>query len=71
MFVILTMNSTFNEISDLDPSYTRPGRVDLKVNFGGTGVYNPVDEECLYIRPFENIARGMNTKRFTPKPAAE
>lgn len=70
VFVILTMNSTFNEISELDTSYARPGRVDLKVNFGGNGTYNPVDEECLHVKPFENIARDMNKKRFTPKPAA-
>ena len=27
VFVILTMNSTFNEISELDTSYARPGRL--------------------------------------------
>ena len=62
------MNSTFNEISDLDPSYTRPGRVDLKVNFGGTGVYNPVNDECLHVKPFANMATTINAKRFTLKP---
>lgn len=68
VIVILTMNSPFNEIDKLDLSYTRPGRVDLKVNFGGTYVYNPEDDECLHVKPFANMATTINAKRFTLKP---
>ena len=66
VFVIITMNSTFNAIDQLDPSYTRCGRVDLKVNFGGDDSYNTDDVNFLQV--LNNIAEKINTIRFTPKP---
>ena len=68
VFVIITMNSTFNAIDKLDPSYTRCGRVDLKVNFGGDDSYNSEDCNFLQVKVSENIAKNINTIRFTPKP---
>ena len=70
VFVIITMNSTFNEIDELDPSYTRCGRIDLKVNFGGNESYKSADETCyVHVRPFKNIAIDRHAKRFTAKPS--
>lgn len=66
VFVIITMNSTFNSIDELDPSYTRYGRVDLKVNFGGDDSYN--SENCFKVNISNNIAKNINTIRFTQKP---
>ena len=68
VFVIITMNSTFNAIDKLDPSYTRCGRVDLKVNFGGDDSYNSEDCNFLQVKISENIAKNINTIRFTSKP---
>ena len=67
VFVIITMNSTFNAIDKLDPSYTRCGRIDLKVNFGGDESYNPANGYFIHVKPFANIAKDINLKRFTPK----
>ena len=68
VFVIITMNSTFNAIDQLDPSYIRCGRVDLKVNFGGDDSYNTDDVNFLQVKVLNNIAEKINTIRFTPKP---
>ena len=68
VFVIITMNSTFNAIDKLDPSYTRCGRVDLKVNFGGDDSYNTDGVNFLQVKVLNNIAEKINTIRFTPKP---
>ena len=68
VFVIFTMNSTFNYIDNLDLSYTRCGRINLKINFGGDDTYNSADGNFLHVEPFANIATVINTKRFTPKP---
>jgi SpoVK/Ycf46/Vps4 family AAA+-type ATPase len=67
VFVIFTMNSTFNAIDTLDQSYTRCGRVDLKVNFGGDDSYNTDDVNFLQVKLINNIAKNINTIRFTPK----
>ncbi len=67
VFVIFTMNSTFNAIDTLDQSYTRCGRVDLKVNFGGDDSYNTDDVNFLQVKLLNNIAKNINTIRFTPK----
>jgi hypothetical protein len=64
VFVIFTMNATFESINALDASYIRPGRVDIKVNFGGNHLYNPANEEILWVRPFSNAAASVNAKRF-------
>ncbi len=68
VFVIITMNSTFNAIDILDHSYTRCGRVDLKVNFGGDDSYNTDDINFLQVKVLNNIAKQINTIRFTAKP---
>jgi hypothetical protein len=68
VFVIITMNSTFNAIDTLDHSYTKCGRVDLKVNFGGDDSYNTNDVNFLQVKVLHNIAEQINTIRFTPKP---
>ena len=62
VFVIITMNSTFNEIDSLDPSYCRYGRVDLKINFGGDDSYNT--DKVLHIKPFSNISDSVHDLRF-------
>lgn len=82
VFIIITMNSSFDDIDRIDPSYTRSGRVDLKVNFGGDDSYNPSNlsnlsnpsngaDNFLHIHPFENVAADIHHKRFTPKPRSE
>ena len=68
VFVVFTMNSTFDEITKLDPSYTRCGRINLKINFGGDDTYNSADGIFLHVEPFVNIATVINAKRFIPKP---
>ena len=68
VFVIFTMNSTFNAIDKLDRSYTRCGRVNLKVNFGGDESYNTNDVNFLQVEVSNNIAEEINTIRFTQKP---
>jgi hypothetical protein len=68
VFVIITMNSTFDAIDNLDPSYTRCGRVDLKVNFGGGDSYNSTFGNFLKVEVSDNIAKNINAKRFTPQP---
>lgn len=67
VIVIFTMNSTFNYIDSLDSSYTRCGRINLKINFGGDDTYNPTEGDYFHVKPFKNIATTINTKRFTSK----
>jgi len=67
VIVIFTMNSTFNYIDSLDSSYIRCGRINLKINFGGDDTYNPSEGTYFHIKPFENIATTINTKRFMSK----
>ena len=55
-------------MEQLDPSYTRCGRVDLKVNFGGDESYNTGDVNFLQVKVLNNIAEKINTIRFTPNP---
>ena len=66
VFVIFTMNSTFYTIDALDKSYTRSGRIDLKVNFGGDDSYNTTDKNFFKVSVDDNIAEKINTDRFTP-----
>ena len=68
VFVIFTMNSTFNAIDQLDPSYIRCGRIDLKINYGGDDSYNTDGGHFLQVKVLNNIAENINTIRFTPKP---
>ena len=69
VFIFITMNKTFVEIDKADPSFTRCGRIDLKVNFGGDESYKSADETCyVHVPPFKNIAIDRHKKRFTAKP---
>ncbi len=43
VILIITMNKSFKEIDEMDPSYTRYGRIDFKVNFGGNEEWNSTD----------------------------
>ena len=65
VFLVITMNSSFKQIDDMDISYTRYGRVDLKVNFGGDDTYNPTSDcKILHIQPFINLAKEFSRTRF-------
>ena len=70
VIVIATMNASFKSIDELDSSYTRYGRVDVKVNFGGDDTYNPDDTKTgffMHIKPFCNMAVITSAERFAPQ----
>lgn len=68
VILIITMNKSFKEIDEMDPSYTRYGRIDFKVNFGGNDEWNPTDTKSgqfMHVHPFTNMATFTSDARFT------